>query len=89
MVRDVPSGEAAVKNPSRRDAGIGEVPATLQFDHATMSDIAQALAGGQVNATAGYLARIEAYDGDGSAWRHLRRPRLERAHAAASGLRRL
>jgi hypothetical protein len=66
----VPSGEAAVKNPSRRDAGIGvapvsaEVPATLKFDHATMSDIAQALASGQVNATAltkGYLARIEAY----------------------------
>ncbi|MEY9897372.1 hypothetical protein [Bradyrhizobium sp. USDA 329] len=41
-----------------------EVPATLKFDHATMSDIAQALASGQVNATAltkGYLARIEAY----------------------------
>lgn len=47
-----------MKKPSRRDAGIGvapvsaEVLATLKFDHATMSDIAQALAGGQVNATA-------------------------------------
>ncbi|WP_157783711.1 hypothetical protein [Bradyrhizobium liaoningense] len=44
-----------MKKPSRRDAGIGvapvsaEVPATLKFDHATMSDIAQALASGQVN----------------------------------------
>ncbi|WP_440638976.1 hypothetical protein ACSHT2_32185 [Bradyrhizobium sp. PUT101] len=30
-----------------------EVPATLKFDNATMSDIAHALASGQVSATAG------------------------------------
>lgn len=63
-----------MKKPSGRDAGIAvapasaELPATLKLDNASVSDIAQALASGQVNATAltrGYLARIEAYDGDG------------------------
>lgn len=74
MVRDAPSGEAAVQKPSRRDAGIAaaavsaEAPISLELDHASMSDIAHALAGEHVTATAlvkAYLARIEAYDRDG------------------------
>lgn len=74
MVRDAPSGEAAVQKPSRSDAGIAaaavsaEAPISLELDHASMSDIAHALAGEHVTATAlvkAYLARIEAYDRDG------------------------
>lgn len=74
MIRDAPSGEAAVQKPSRSDAGIAaaavsaEAPISLELDHALMSDIAHALAGEHVTATAlvkAYLARIEAYDRDG------------------------
>ena len=63
-----------MKKPSRRDAGIAaaavsaEAPISLKLDHASMSDIAHALADGHVTATAlvkAYLARIEAYDRDG------------------------
>ncbi|MBR0853069.1 amidase [Bradyrhizobium liaoningense] len=76
MVRDAPPGEAAVKKPSRRDAGIvaaapgAEAPVPPKLDNASMSDIARALASGQVDATAltkAYLARIEAYDRGGPA----------------------
>ncbi|MBR0841251.1 amidase [Bradyrhizobium liaoningense] len=76
MVRDAPPGEAAVKKPSRRDAGIvaaapgAEAPVTPRLDNASMSDIAQALASGQVDATTltkAYLARIAAYDRGGPA----------------------
>ncbi|MCK1723214.1 amidase [Bradyrhizobium sp. 141] len=76
MVRDASSGEAAVNKPPRRDAGIvaaavsAEPPVTLKLDNASMSDIAQALASGQIDATAltkTYLARIEAYDRGGPA----------------------
>ena len=64
-----------MKKPIRRDAGItaavsAEASATPKLDNAAMSDIAQALASGQVNATAltkAYLARIEAYDCGGPA----------------------
>ncbi|WP_027571874.1 amidase family protein [Bradyrhizobium sp. WSM1743] len=63
-----------MQKPSRRDAGaaaaaaIAEAPISLELDHASMSDIAHALASGHVTATAlvkAYLARIEAYDRDG------------------------
>ncbi|WP_454649016.1 amidase family protein [Bradyrhizobium liaoningense] len=63
-----------MKKPSRRDAGFaaaavsGEAPISLELDHASMSDIAHALANGHVTASAlvkSYLARIEAYDRDG------------------------
>lgn len=75
MVRDAPSGEATVKKPSRRDAGIiaagvSAEPGTPKLDNESMSDIAQALATGQIDATAltkSYLARIEAYDRGGPA----------------------
>ena len=62
------SGEAEVQKSSRRDAGIAAAPIPLKLDHASMSDIAHALANGHVTATAlvkAYLARIEAYDRDG------------------------
>ena len=76
MVRDARrQARAALKKPIRRDAGItaavsAEASATPKLDNAAMSDIAQALASGQVNATAltkAYLARIEAYDCGGPA----------------------
>ncbi|MDA9502980.1 amidase family protein [Bradyrhizobium sp. CCBAU 11357] len=68
-----------MKKPSRRDAGIAaaavraEAPISpkldyARLDHASMSDIAHALANGHVTATAlvkACLARIEAYDRDG------------------------
>ncbi|PJG56392.1 amidase [Bradyrhizobium forestalis] len=63
-----------MQKPSRRDAGTAaaavsaEAPISLELDHASMSDIAHALAGGRVTATAlvkAYLARIEDYDRDG------------------------
>ncbi|MDD1519060.1 MULTISPECIES: amidase family protein [Bradyrhizobium] len=68
-----------MKKPSRRDAGIAaaavraEAPISpkldhARLDHASMSDIAHALANGHVTATAllkAYLARIQAYDRDG------------------------
>jgi hypothetical protein len=69
-----------MKKPTRRDAllataAIGAVAATrakaqttLALENTPMSDVIQALANGRVTATAltkGYLARIEAYDGDG------------------------
>ncbi|WP_448042547.1 hypothetical protein [Bradyrhizobium liaoningense] len=47
-----------MKKPFGRDAGVAvapvsaELPATLKLDNASVSDIAQALASGQVNATA-------------------------------------
>ncbi|WP_349631720.1 amidase family protein [Bradyrhizobium liaoningense] len=65
-----------MKKPSRRDAGIvaaapgAEAPVPPKLDNASMSDIARALASGQVDATAltkAYLARIEAYDRGGPA----------------------
>ncbi|WP_312015273.1 amidase family protein [Bradyrhizobium liaoningense] len=65
-----------MKKPSRRDAGIvaaapgAEAPVTPRLDNASMSDIAQALASGQVDATTltkAYLARIAAYDRGGPA----------------------
>ncbi len=70
-----------MKKPSRRDAGIAaavvnaEAPITLKLDNAPMSDIAHALASGQVTATAltkTYLARIEAYDRNGPALNSVR-----------------
>ena len=70
-----------MKKPSRRDAGIAaavvnaEAPITLKLDNAPMSDIAHALASGQVTATAltkAYLARIEAYDRNGPALNSVR-----------------
>ena len=63
-----------MKKPSRRDAVIAaaavsaEAPTLLKLDNAPMSDIIDALASGQVTATAltkAYLARIEAYDRGG------------------------
>ncbi|MCP1767625.1 amidase family protein [Bradyrhizobium japonicum] len=71
----------AMKKPSRRDAGIAaaavsaEAPITLKLDNAPMSDIAHALASGQVTATAltkAYLARIETYDRNGPALNSVR-----------------
>lgn len=63
-----------MERPSRRDTDIAaasaEAPITLKLDNAAMSDIARALASGQVDATAltkAYLARIEAYDRGGPA----------------------
>ena len=70
-----------MKKPSRRDAGIAaaavsaEAPITLKLDNAPMSDIAHALASGQVTATAltkAYLARIETYDRNGPALNSVR-----------------
>jgi amidase len=67
-----------MKKPTRRDAllTIGAVAATranaqttLALDNASLSDVIQELASGRITATAltkGYLARIEAYDRDGS-----------------------
>ncbi|MEY9359842.1 amidase [Bradyrhizobium yuanmingense] len=68
-----------MQKSSRRNAGIAaaavsaEAPTSpkldhARLDHASMSDIAHALADGRVTATAlvkAYLARIEAYDRDG------------------------
>ena len=63
-----------MKKPTRRDARLAAAPAKAEapiiprLENAPMSDIIDALAGGQVTATAltkGYLARIEAYDRDG------------------------
>ncbi|UWU71634.1 amidase family protein [Bradyrhizobium sp. NC92] len=68
-----------MKKPSRRDAGIAaaavrtEAPISpkldhARLDHASMSDIAHALADGHVTAAAlvkTYLARIQAYDRGG------------------------
>ncbi|KYH00431.1 hypothetical protein [Bradyrhizobium sp. DOA1] len=63
-----------MERPSRRDADIAaasaEAPIILKLDNAAMSDIAQALPSGQVDATAlpkAYVARIEAYDRGGPA----------------------
>src|SRR4029078_13284554 len=67
-----------MKKPTRRDAllTIGAVAATRAnaqttraLDNASLSDVIQELASGRITATAltkGYLARIEAYDRDGS-----------------------
>ncbi|MBR0877506.1 amidase [Bradyrhizobium japonicum] len=75
-----------MKKPSRRDAGIAaavvsaEAPITLKLDNAPMSDIARALASGQVTATAltkAYLARIEAYDRNGPALNSVRALNLD------------
>lgn len=61
--------------PSRRDArrvaaaARADASAGLRLDNASMSEIAEALAGGRVTATAltrAYLARIDAYDRNGS-----------------------
>lgn len=74
MVRDATSGETAVQKPSRCDAATAAAPVgaeasiPLKLDHASMSDIAQALTNGHVTASAlvkGYLVRIAAYDRDG------------------------
>ncbi|SCB47607.1 amidase [Bradyrhizobium yuanmingense] len=68
-----------MQKSSRRNAGIAaaavsaEAPISpkldhARLDHASMSDIAHALADGHVTATAllkAYRARIEAYDRDG------------------------
>ncbi|MGT2439472.1 amidase family protein [Bradyrhizobium betae] len=70
-----------MKKPSRREARVAATvvgagaPANLQLDNASMSEIAQALAGGQVTATAltkAYLARIAAYDVNGPALNSVR-----------------
>lgn len=82
-----------MKKPSRRDAGIAaavvsaEAPITLKLDNAPMSDIARALASGQVTATAltkAYLARIEAYDRNGPALNSVRAPISTRLGSRAS-----
>ncbi|UWU95425.1 amidase family protein [Bradyrhizobium sp. CB1015] len=57
-----------MQKSSRRDAGIAAAPIPLELDHASMSDVARALANGHVTATAlveAYLARIEACDRNG------------------------
>jgi amidase len=59
-----------MKKPTRRDAAAvsGETPPEPRLEHAPMSDIIDALAGGRVTATAltkAYLARIAAYDRGG------------------------
>jgi len=59
-----------MKKPTGLAAAGIAVPVPLKLDDASMSDIAQALADGRVNATAlakAYLARIEAYDRGGPA----------------------
>lgn len=59
-----------MKKPTGLAAAGIAVPIPLKLDDASMSDIAQALADGRVNATAltkAYLARIEAYDRGGPA----------------------
>lgn len=65
-----------MKKPSCRDAGMvaaapsAEATTPLKLDDAPLSNIAQALASGQITATAltkAYLARIEAYDRGGPA----------------------
>lgn len=58
-----------MKKPTRRPVAAGAAaPLALALEHAPMSDIIEALAGGQVTATAltkAYLARIAAYDHGG------------------------
>lgn len=63
-----------MQKPSRGNAATvaaavsAEAPIPLKLDHASMSDIAHALANGHVTASAlvkAYLARIEVYDRDG------------------------
>ena len=70
-----------MKKPFRREARVAATaviagaPANPQLDNASMSEIAQALAGGQVTATAltkAYLARIAAYDVNGPALNSVR-----------------
>lgn len=59
-----------MKKPTGLAAAGIAVPIPLKLDDASMSDIAQALADGRLNATAltkAYLARIEAYDRGGPA----------------------
>ncbi|TYL83944.1 amidase family protein [Bradyrhizobium cytisi] len=61
-----------MKKPARRAAAAvrGTTPPELRLEHTPMSDIIDALAGGQVTATAlanAYLARIGAYDRAGPA----------------------
>ncbi|MET4071161.1 amidase [Bradyrhizobium sp. S3.2.6] len=66
-----------MKKPARRAAAAvrGTAPPELRLEHAPMSDIIDALAGGQVTATAltkAYLARIAAYDRAGPALNAIR-----------------
>ncbi|WP_441235056.1 amidase family protein [Bradyrhizobium sp. 930_D9_N1_4] len=68
-----------MKKPSRRAAGrvttAAEAAITLKLEDAALSQIAHALANGQVTATAlteAYLARIEAYDRNGPALNSVR-----------------
>jgi amidase len=61
-----------MKKPARRAGAAvsGTAPPELRLEHAPMSDIIDALAGGQVSASAlakTYLARIAAYDRAGPA----------------------
>ena len=63
-----------MKKPTRRDALLAtavnsaEAQTALALENTPMSDVIEALASGQITATAltkGYLARIEAYDRSG------------------------
>jgi amidase len=57
-----------MKKPTRSDAAAISAQAQATFENTPMSDVIQALASGQVTATAltkAYLARIEAYDRGG------------------------